>query len=110
MSVFDEIAAGHGQPLAKLTRLFPSSRLGRPVSLGCILRWVQDGVKLPDGSTVRLEAARCAGRWLSTPAAIGRFLSAQTPRLDQAQSTPRTPAARTRAAEQASRELEAIGI
>ena len=40
------------------------------------------GVKGPGGQRVKLEAARLAGKWITTPAAIGRFVEAQTPRPD----------------------------
>jgi hypothetical protein len=90
--VFEEIARGEGQTLHQLAKLFPPARRGRPVSLSCILRWVLDGTRTPDGRTVRLEAARCSGRWLSTPAAIQRFLAAQTPPLDAPAGWPRSAA------------------
>lgn len=109
MLVIEEIALGQGQTLSQLARLFPPARRGKPVSLGCVLRWVLDGVRLPDGSIVRLEAARCSGRWLSTPAAIQRFIEGQTPNLAN-MPMPRSPARARRAAEQAAEVLSAIGI
>jgi hypothetical protein len=108
--IFEEIARGQGQTLNQLARLFPPARRGKPVSLSCILRWVINGIRLPDGSVVRLEAARCSGRWLSSPAAIQRFLAAQTPSLPPVGTPPRTPRQRSRADERARRELAAAGI
>jgi hypothetical protein len=109
--IFEEIARGEGRTLSQLSKLFPPARRGKPVSLGCILRWVLSGVKLPNGQVVRLEAARCSGRWLSTPSAIQRFLETQTPNFN---STPtpshRTATQRQRASDRASRKLEALGI
>ncbi len=107
----EEIAQGHGKALSQATKLFPSSRRGRPVTLSCVLRWALDGVRGPDGERIRLEAARLAGRWITTPQAIARFIDAQTPRIEDAvPAAPRSPAARTRAAERAARELEKSGI
>jgi hypothetical protein len=57
-------------------------------------------MRLPDGSTLRLEAARLGGRWLTSRAAVWRFLAAQTPDLS-AGEPPTTRAAKTRSAEQA---------
>jgi hypothetical protein len=109
--LLSEIADGQGEPLAVAARRLPPSRRGRPVTLSCLLRWVTSGVRLPDGTRLRLEAARCAGRWLTTPGAIRRFVDAQTPRLNgAAPETPRAPSARRRAAERAERELAKIGI
>lgn len=62
IQLLEEIAAGEGLTLAQLARLMPSSRKGRPVSLSCMVRWVIDGIKLPTGDRVRLEACRL-DRW-----------------------------------------------
>jgi hypothetical protein len=97
--------------LSQAARALPSSRGGRPVTLSCVLRWVLDGVRLPSGEVVRLEALRIGGRWLTSQEAIQRFAERLTPRLDgEPAPTPRTPAARRRASERAARELEAAGI
>jgi hypothetical protein len=58
-----------------------------------------------------LEAARLAGRWLTSAPAIERFLAAQTPRLDApATPVPRSPGQRRRASERAAAELQRLGI
>jgi hypothetical protein len=108
----EEIAGGHGKSLSQATRLFPSYRKGRPVTLSCVLRWVTEGVRGPDGNRVRLEAARLAGRWITTPQAIARFIQAQTPTLNgQAdEPAPRAPSARQRDSARAAAELERLGI
>lgn len=108
-----EIAEGRGEPLSRAARRFPSYRQGRPVTLSCLVRWIQNGVRGPGGDRVHLEAARLAGRWITTPQAITRFLAAQSPELGNASpehSTPRSPSARQRASERAARELERVGI
>lgn len=109
--ILSEIAGGLGLSLAQAARRLPSARQGRPVSASCIWRWIFVGVRLPDGTTVRLEAARLSGRWLTSEQAIARFIATQTPALDVPPApTPRTPTARQRAADRAARELEKIGI
>lgn len=109
--LLDEISQGYGKSLAQAAKLCPSSRRGRPVTLSCLLRWVLEGIRGPDGNRVRLEAARLAGRWITTPQAITRFIQAQTPALDSERGiTPRSPSARQRANERAQRELDKTGI
>ena len=97
--------------LSQAARLLPPGRGGRPVTLGCILRWILNGAKGPDGIRVRLEAARVGGRWLTSKEALNRFADRLTPRLD---GTPvpasRTPGRRQRAADRAGRALDRIGI
>jgi hypothetical protein len=108
--LLSEISSGMGEPLTRAARRFPSYRRGRPVTLGCLVRWIHKGTKGPDGSIVRLEAARCSGRWLTTPGAIERFLAAQTPEIGEQPPPSRPPATRRRAAENAARQLASNGI
>jgi hypothetical protein len=97
--------------LGQAARLLPTGRRGRPVTLSCVLRWVLDGVKLPNGQTVRLEAVRMGGRWITSVEALERFAARQTPRLDSEPApAPRSPTKRQRASEQAAQELEKHGI
>src|SRR5262249_43174682 len=96
--------------LSQAARLLPPGRRGRPVTLSCVLRWVLDGVRLPSGDTVRLEAIRLGGRWLTSVEAMERFALSQTPRLDSPTPVIRTPRQRLRAAERATRELKRVGI
>src|SRR5262249_11077592 len=107
----DEVAAGQGEILARAARRIPRARQDKPVTLSCLLRWITRGVKGPGGQRVKLEAARLAGKWITTPAAIGRFVEAQTPRPDDAPPpAPRTSGVRRRAADRALKELERLGI
>src|SRR5438034_6125001 len=103
--IFEEIAKGQGMLLSQAARRFPPNRKGRPVTLSCILRWVLEGVRGPIGERINLEAARCAGKWLTTPGAIERFIARQTPNMQERPPSPSTPAARKRAAERAAKEL-----
>lgn len=106
-----EIAAGQGEPLTRLARRIPSYRSGRPCTLSCLVRWVLNGVQLPNGERVTLEAARLAGRWISTPGALSRFIKAQTPRFGDIEPVRiRTLNQRTKASARAARELKKSGI
>jgi hypothetical protein len=97
--------------LSQAARRLPPGRKGAPVSLACVLRWVLDGSRAPDGRVVKLEAVRLGGRWLTSLEALQRFAEALTPRLnDSPVSPPRTRRQRQRAAERAERELEEMGI
>ncbi len=95
--------------LADAAKHVPPFRKGRPVSVSCLMRWIQKGVRTPAG-VVRLEACRCGGRWITSLEALERFIAAQTPDLGQSIQLPRTPAARRRASEQAAQALERLGI
>jgi hypothetical protein len=106
-----DLSAESALSLSQAARLLPPSRRGRPATLSCLLRWVLDGVRTPDGRRVRLEAVRLGGRWLTSREALQRFAEAQTPALDSdIGPTYRTPAARQRASERAAAELERVGI
>jgi Protein of unknown function (DUF1580) len=98
--------------LAAAAKMFPPTRQGRPISLSAIFRWISDGIKGPDGTRIRLEAARVGGRWLTSVAALERFAMAQTPRFGGEETTMkiRTLGQRQRASEAAARELEKAGI
>jgi hypothetical protein len=97
--------------LAQAARLLPPGRRNRPVTFACILRWILSGCRAHDGQLVRLEAIRLGGRWVTSREAIQRFAEALTPQIPSVLSTPaRTSSQRQRAAEQAGRELEQLGI
>src|SRR5262249_41167053 len=109
--LLEEIEAGEAEPLTRAARRVPPSRQGKPVTLSCLLRWMMSVVIGPDGQRVKLEAARLAGRWVTTPGALRRFVAAQTPRLDaEPPPTSRTAAQRQRASDRAGRVLEQHGI
>jgi hypothetical protein len=98
--------------LAEAARRLPSYRRGRPVNPATIFRWIHDGIRLPSGRIVRLEAIRLGGRWLTSVEALQRFAAAQTPMLGAGptHTVPSGPAARQRAAENAAKQLEELGI
>jgi hypothetical protein len=102
-----EIGAGQCETLTRAARRVPRTRRDRPVTLSCLIRWITSGVIGPEGQRVKLEAARLAGRWVTSPGAIRRFVQAQTPLIDcGSPPTPRSPGKRQRASERAGEDLE----
>jgi hypothetical protein len=110
--LLQEIEAGEGLTLTQAAKRLPRTRQGKPVTLGCVWRWVLNGVWLPGGGQrLRLEACRLAGKWITTPGAIRRFILGQTPNLDgERPLMPRSASARQRASERAAKELERQGV
>jgi hypothetical protein len=109
--LLEEIEAGQGETLTRAARRVPRTRQDRPVTLSCLLRWISTGVMGADRQRIRLEAARLAGKWVTTPGAIRRFVEAQTPCLDaEPPPTSRTPGRRRRESERAAKELNRLGI
>jgi hypothetical protein len=108
-TLLQEIEAGQGEYLTQAARRIPSVRQGKRTTLSCILRWVLKGVRGPDGQRIKLEAARLAGKWITSAAAVRRFVAAQTPRDSDMPVAPRTPRQALRAAEQAGKRLAAMG-
>lgn len=76
-SVIAEVAAGEGITLSQAARLMSPSGSRRPLHPATIWRWSRDGVKLADGTRARLEVCRLGCRWLTSRAAVARFLVAQ---------------------------------
>jgi hypothetical protein len=101
--------------LAEACRLVPPSRRGKKTHLSTLLRWITSGAKTPDGRTIRLQALRLGGRWVTSREALQRFAEALTPRLAADHDTAAVPPLRTsgqrqRASDRAGAELEKLGI
>ena len=111
--VLTEIQSGGGLGLSAAGRLFPGHRGNNTVDPSTVFRWVTKGMRTPDGRTVKLEAVRVGGRWLTSKGAVARFVGALTAAADPASTdpapAPRTPAARRRAAEHAVAKLKDMG-
>jgi hypothetical protein len=106
-----EIAGGEGLSLPQAARLLPSYRAGKPVNSATIWRWITSGIRLPDGTHLRLEACRLSGRWLTSRQALQRFIEGQTPARGAVQPAfAGTPGRRRKAAERAGAELTKAGI
>jgi hypothetical protein len=97
--------------LAAAAKLIPPARTGRRTHLSTLIRWITTGAKAPDGVRVRLEGYRMGSRWMTSAAALTRFMEALTPRLNaEPAPAPRSPAGRRRESERAAKELERAGI
>jgi hypothetical protein len=97
--------------LAAATRLIPPGRNGRKTHISTLLRWIFAGVRGPNGTRVHLEAARLGARWITSQEAIQRFMESLTPQTETPPTpTPPTAIRRRRASEQATSELEKLGI
>src|SRR5437588_6335914 len=97
--------------LRQAATLFPPARQNQPVSPSCVWRWFKQGVHTADGRRVHLEALRVVNRYVTSAAAVRRFILAQQPgaaagRPDsERKPAPRTAGQRARADERAARIL-----
>jgi hypothetical protein len=100
--------------LSQAARRIPPYRGGR-TNPSTNYRWLTSGVKLPDGTILKLEGIRLAGRWVTSSEAVDRFLTAQNTVCNPNGDAPTRPAVRTscqrqRASERASRALDEMGF
>lgn len=65
--------------LAQAAKLFPPGRGGGPVSPSCLWRWTKEGVRIPDGRRIHLEALRIVSRFVTSEQAVRRFIVAIQP-------------------------------
>jgi hypothetical protein len=72
--------------LAQAARIFPSDREGSHASPVSLWRWCKKGIKLGDGSTLRLEHIRVCGRILVSRESVFRFVSKQNPEVSAPQA------------------------
>jgi hypothetical protein len=110
--VLAEIQAGDGLSLSAAGRMFPGHRGGASVDPSTVFRWVTKGTRTTAAQAVKLEAVRVGGRWLTSRAAVARFVSALTTAADPAATfTPptRTAATRSRQSERAAAKLREMG-
>src|SRR5262245_48742030 len=97
--------------LAQLAASIKSHRRHGSLAIQACWRWATKGVKLPNGTVVKLETVRLAGRYLTSREAYKRFLLAQTPDSGQPAPAPvRSPGKRERGSKRAERVLSAAGI
>jgi hypothetical protein len=99
-------------PLNEAVKFIPPARNGKATHFGTVLRWILSGCKDPDGRTVRLEALRLGGRWMTSREAIQRFAEALTPQLESAPTLvkPRPATKRQRESERAAAALNGMGV
>jgi hypothetical protein len=101
-----------GRTPAAIAKAIPSCRIDGPTHPATITRWIMRGVRLRDGSRLRLAATRSPGGWLVTDDAIEHFLAALTAdRLGEpAPAPPSATAARQRELARVHAELNAAGF
>jgi hypothetical protein len=105
------IILDRGEPtigVAEVARQFPASRGSGRVHPQTIVRWIQKGVRAANGERIKLEAIRVGYRWMTSEAALKRFLMASTV-IEPETAALRTPAQRHRASEEAGAQLEKVG-
>jgi hypothetical protein len=98
--------------LAAAAKLIPAARSGKRTHVSTLIRWIRIGAAAPNGTRVRLEAARLGSRWMTSAAALQRFSQKLTPRLDDNEAAPtvRTATRRQAANERADAELSRLGL
>lgn len=97
--------------LAALAARVKSHRRKGHLTAQAVWRWATAGVRRADGTVVKLETVRLAGRFLTSWAAFQRFVAAQSEDL-VATSMPatRSPVMRERASKRAVDILDAAGV
>lgn len=99
--------------LATLASRCPARGGPGHVSAKALGRWATRGILLPDGRRLKLEVVRVAGRYMSSEAALERFIAAQSVPVSEDQPLPasaRTTSKRQQASEQAAQALDRLGI
>lgn len=71
--LLDEGAVG----VCEIARLAGKFRRGRPTHASTVTRWITVGVVVGGGRVLKLEGIRLNGRWVSSRAALVRFIAAQ---------------------------------
>jgi hypothetical protein len=111
--VASEIQSGDGLSLTMTAKMFPGHRGQGTINPSTVFRWIKKGLTLAPGVVIRLEGCRAGARWLTSRAAVGRFIAACTSVAESAASTTpqllTTPSAQKIAAETAGRDLENAG-
>jgi hypothetical protein len=97
---------------ALASRIKSHRRQGGSVTAVAVWRWASHGLSRPDGTKVKLEVVKFAGRFLTSWPAYLRFVEAQQDAAEPASlPTPaRSPSKRQRAAEVADEVLNLAGI
>lgn len=111
--VLQEVLAGDSQSLPQAAKQFQGHRGNRHLTPSAVFRWRVKGVRTQSGCRVKLEAVRVGSRWMTSRAAVARFIVALTEASEPSAAPPepprRTESARDRACERAVAELKARG-
>lgn len=109
--LISELLSGDCLSTGQVARSFPPKRgRGKSVNPSTVYRWATSGAKTRTGRNVRLETALVGGRMMTSKAALERFIRMLND-LEEGpeQPLPRSESARLKAAERASKQLEAMG-
>lgn len=104
----DDAAEGLG--LAAAARLCPRTRRDRPVAPSTVARWITTGVRLRDGTRIRLAARRFPGGWVVTRVDLDQFVDRLTNDRTGEILSPTPSPARDRRLARVDAELDQIGI
>jgi len=93
--------------LSTAASFYGRGRQGKATCPGTLTRHYHDGITLPDGTVVKLEAIRVGRKLMTSKAAVLRFLAAQQIEQQETQVTApsRSESKSARASEAANREL-----
>ncbi|MBN9523574.1 hypothetical protein J0H58_34530 [bacterium] len=97
--------------LSEFQGRLPGHRRNARLHLSTLIRWCSKGVKLPDGTRLRLRADRLGARWLTTDAWWQEFVDRLT--ATHAPDAPiplRSAAERSRASVAAGERLRSLGM
>jgi hypothetical protein len=112
--VISEIVSGDGLSLSHAARTIATGS-DTHADPSTIWRWARKGYKLENGEVIFLEVAKLGGKWLTSKAALTRFLesvTAASTQQDQNTSPPvpqRSAKARSAASQRASAKLAKMG-
>lgn len=98
--------------LSEFQGRLPGHRKNQRLHLSTLIRWCSSGVKLRDGTRLRLRAVRVGSRWLTTEAWWQAFTDALTAAHRPSDPPPalvRSPAERATAADAAGARLKSLG-
>lgn len=98
--------------LSEVGRRLPSFRNNKPVHPATITRWILEGVRLQDGSRLKLAAKRLPGGWVVSDEAVAEFIDRLTRDRagEPATSSPPPAPRRNLAHEIAEQQCAAIGL
>ena len=112
-SIIREILAGDALGISAAAKLFPAHKGQSPTTNpATVWRWLTVGARSASGIVVKLDAARVGGRWLTSRAAIERFVTALTDNTTSPTPIPqpsRSDSQRRRAISAANAKLAAAG-
>jgi hypothetical protein len=113
--VISEIVRGKALSFSQAGKLIPALRGESSTNPATIWRWARRGHKLDDGTVVKLECAKVAGRWLTSVGSVTRFIErvtlASNPKPTDSPSLKpaRSSKAQSEASRRASAKLRALG-